>query len=80
MHTFVPDDKIEVLTTHGPGIVVYITVNGGFQNDIWCVANKKDGQLRHYETIQLKMSESGVLGMNEEKITFEQMIAKVQAP
>lgn len=65
MHTFQPKDPIEVETLHGLGIVIYVTVYGGFANDIWAVANKKDGQIRHYQTIQLKLAESGVLEMNE---------------
>jgi len=46
-----PRDAMEVETPHGKGIVIYITIMGSFQNDIWCVANKQDGQIRHYQTI-----------------------------
>jgi len=62
-----PRDAMEVETPHGKGIVIYITIMGSFQNDIWCVANKQDGQIRHYQTIQLKLAETGVLGVNEKK-------------
>jgi len=65
MHTFEPKDPIEVITPHGPGVVVYVTVYGPHANDLWCVATKADGQLRHYQTIQLRLAESGVLEMNE---------------
>lgn len=65
MHTFQPRDPIEVETIHGRGIVLWVTIYGAFANDIWTVAIKSDGQIRHYQTIQLKLSESGVLGMNE---------------
>jgi hypothetical protein len=64
-HTFEPRDPMEVVTPHGPGIVLYITVYGAQANDIWCVASKKDGQILHYQTKQLKLAPSGVLGMNE---------------
>lgn len=67
MHTLQPNDAMEVDTPHGRGVVIYITVNGSFQNDIWCIANKADGQLRHYQTIQLRLAETGVLGINEKK-------------
>jgi hypothetical protein len=65
MHTFEPKDPIEVITPHGPGIVIYVTVYGPHANDIWCIATKADGQLRHYQTIQVQLAESGVLNMNE---------------
>lgn len=68
MHTFQPRDPIEVETIHGRGIVLWVTIYGAFANDIWTIAIKSDGQIRHYQTIQLKLSESGVLGMNEKPI------------
>lgn len=64
-HTFEPKDPIEVITPHGLGIVVYVTVYGPHANDLWCIATKSDGQLRHYQTIQIQLAESGVIGMNE---------------
>jgi hypothetical protein len=67
MHTFEPKDPIEVITEHGLGIVLYVTVYGPHSNDIFCVATKSDGSLRHYQTTQLRLSESGVLEMNEKK-------------
>jgi hypothetical protein len=33
-------------------------------NDIWCVAIKSDGRMRHYETTQLKLAFNGALGIN----------------
>jgi hypothetical protein len=58
---------VEVETPHGRGVVIYIDPQDSFANDIWCVANKANGQIRHYQTIQLKLSETGVLGVNEKK-------------
>jgi hypothetical protein len=65
VHSFEPRDPIEVETPHGLGIVLYITVYGVHGNDMWCVANKKDGRLRHYDTVQLKLAYNGVLGLNK---------------
>lgn len=53
MHTFEPHDSWEVETPHGSGIVLYVTIYGIHTNDIWAVANKEDGQIRHYQTVQL---------------------------
>ncbi len=64
-HTFEPRDPLEVETPHGLGIVLYITVYGVHGNDMWCVANKGDGRLRHYDTVQLKLAYNGVLGLNK---------------
>jgi hypothetical protein len=51
-----PRDTWEVDTAHGPGVVLYIEIRGPLMNDLWLVANKADGQLRHYQTCQLKLS------------------------
>jgi len=63
MNIFFPPNPIDVETIHGPGLVIYIMPMDSFANDIWCVANKKDGQLRHYETIQLKLMPNYTLGI-----------------
>jgi hypothetical protein len=64
VHSFEPRDPIEVISPHGPGIVLYITVQGAHGNDMWCVANKEDGRIRHYESTQLKLAYNGMLGLN----------------
>jgi hypothetical protein len=66
-HSFEPSDPLEVETPHGIGVVLYITVYGVHGNDMWCVANKADGRMRHYETTQLKLAFNGVLGLNRPK-------------
>jgi hypothetical protein len=58
---------LEVETPHGKGIVLYVTVHGPHMNDVWCVANLKDGQLRHYQTCQLSLSENGMVGVKKEE-------------
>ena len=65
VHSFEPRDPIEVETPHGRGFVIYITIYGVHGNDMWCVANKQDGRLRHYETTQLRMAYNGVLELNK---------------
>lgn len=64
MHSFELRDPIEVDTPHGRGIVLYITVYGVHGNDMWCVANKTDGRIRHYETTQLQLAFNGAIAMN----------------
>ena len=32
---------------------------------MWCVANKADGRMRHYDTTQLRLSYNGVLELNK---------------
>lgn len=58
-----PRDKFEVETIHGTGIVLYIDTQGPLSNDLWCVANLKDGQIRHYQTLQLKLSSNHTIGV-----------------
>ena len=46
------------------GLVLYITVYGVHCNDLWCVAIKSNGRMRHYETTQLKLAFNGAMGIN----------------
>ena len=64
IHTFEPRDPLEVETPHGAGFVLYITVYGVHGNDMWCVANREDGRIRHYESIQLRLAFNGAMGVN----------------
>jgi hypothetical protein len=64
LHSFELRDPIEVDTPHGRGVVLYITVYGVHGNDMWCVANKQDGRMRHYETTQIQLAFNGALNMN----------------
>jgi hypothetical protein len=54
-HSFEPADPWEVDTPHGRGIVLYVTVYGAYANDLFCVANKEDGRIRHYQTDQISL-------------------------
>lgn len=64
MHTLEPQTPIEVQTQHGVGIVVYITVYGPHNNDVWTVANKKTGRIRHYSTRHLKLAPNFTFDIN----------------
>jgi hypothetical protein len=54
-HSFEPADPWEVDTPHGRGIVLYVTVYGAYANDLFCVATKEDGRIRHYQTDQISL-------------------------
>jgi hypothetical protein len=64
MHSFIPETPIDVETHHGLGTVVYITVYGQFNNDVWTVANKKTGRIRHYSTRHLKLAPNFTFDIN----------------
>jgi hypothetical protein len=64
MNVVFPPDLLEVVTVHGEGIVVYITITSIHTNDIWCIATKSDGQLRHYETKDVKLNSNYTFGIN----------------
>jgi hypothetical protein len=62
-HSIIFPESLEVQTPFGQGYVLYCTVYGPHQNDVWCVADKSTGELRHYQTTQLKMTSNGMLGI-----------------
>jgi hypothetical protein len=64
MHSFEPADPWEVDTPHGCGVVLYVTVYGAYSNDLFCVANKEDGRIRHYQTDQIRLTRNWTLGVN----------------
>ena len=63
-HSFEPSDPWEVETPHGRGVVLYITVYGAYANDLFCVANKEDGRIRHYQTDQISLTRNYTLQLN----------------
>jgi hypothetical protein len=63
-HSIELSDPTEVETPHGAGIVLYVSVYGVHANDMWCVANKEDGRIRHYETTQLRLAFNGAIGLS----------------
>lgn len=64
LHTFEPSDPWEVDTPHGVGVVLYVTVYGAYSNDLFCVANKEDGRIRHYQTDQIQLTRNWTLSVN----------------
>lgn len=63
-HSFEPSDPWEVDTPHGRGVVLYVTVYGAYSNDLFCVANKEDGRIRHYQTDQIQLTRNWTLTVN----------------
>jgi hypothetical protein len=63
-HSFEPADPWEVETPHGRGVVLYVTVYGAYANDLFCVANKEDGRIRHYQTDQISLTRNYTLQLN----------------
>lgn len=49
---------IEVITLHGIGWALVYVDNGPGINGDWIVADKLSGQLRHYNTTQLKLAKN----------------------
>ena len=64
VHSFEPSDPWEVDTPHGRGVVLYVTVYGAYSNDLFCVANKEDGRIRHYQTDQVQLTRNYTLTVN----------------
>lgn len=62
---FQPNDLWEVVTPFGEGVVLYVDRRGQHSNDVWCVADKENGQLRHFSTIQLKLAKNSTLDIND---------------
>ena len=63
-HSFEPSDPWEVDTPHGMGVVLYVTVYGAYANDLFCVASKEDGRIRHYQTDQIRLTRNWTLTVN----------------
>jgi hypothetical protein len=46
---------LPVLTPLGAGYALYVETSGMWENDIFTVALEADGQLRHFQTSQIRM-------------------------
>lgn len=53
-----------VETPHGLGIAIFIIDYGLQLNTIWVIANKLDGQIRHYDSNQIKLSINQTIEFN----------------
>lgn len=58
---------IPVITPHGDGYAIYVSNSYTWDNDVWAVASCEDGQIRHYNTLQLKISPNHTFGINIKK-------------
>jgi hypothetical protein len=64
-HTVHLDPPLEVFTeAHGEGWALLFTDYGPGINAVWTIASKSDGRLRHYETIQVRLSANFTYGIS----------------
>ena len=66
IHEF--NNPIPVLTSLGDGYVIYVTHSGMFENDVFTVALCEDGQIRHFNTDQVKMYVNATFDIQKGKI------------
>jgi hypothetical protein len=59
MNLSFPPTPIPVITPHGEGYVIYIEPGGMFENDCWTVTICETGEIKHYNTSQLKIHKNG---------------------
>lgn len=52
-------NPIPLITPHGLGYAIYVSNSGTYDNDIWAVALKETGEIKHYNTSQLIMCSNG---------------------
>jgi hypothetical protein len=52
-------NPMPVITPHGEGYAIYVSNSGTYDNDIFTVALCETGEIKHYNTSQLKMSKNG---------------------
>jgi hypothetical protein len=50
---------IPLITPHGNGYAIYVSNSETFDNDVWAVALCETGEIKHYNTSQLKMGKNG---------------------
>lgn len=53
-----------VETPHGEGMALFLIDYGPHINSIWVVANCKDGQIRHYDSSDIKLTTNWTLHIN----------------
>jgi hypothetical protein len=52
-------NPIPLITPHGLGYAIYVSNSGTYDNDVWAVALKETGEIKHYNTSQLKIEKNG---------------------
>lgn len=56
---------LPVITPLGDGYAIYVKSNGMFEDDEWTVALKKDGQVRHFISSQIKVWQNKTYGIEK---------------
>lgn len=68
MITFSPY-PIPVVTPLGDAYLIYVTHNAMYENDEWTCAMLSDGQVRHFNSGQVKVWHNEAYGIKKEKET-----------
>lgn len=50
---------LPVITPHGDGYAIYVSNSGTFENDCWTIVLCESGEIKHYNTSQLKVCKNG---------------------
>lgn len=53
------NNPIPVITPHGEGYAIYVSNSKTFENDVWTVVLSSTGEIKHYNTSQIKMVKNG---------------------
>ena len=48
------------------GYAIYVTDNGTFEDDFWCVVHCEGGIVRHYRSDQIRIHASGTLDISKD--------------
>ena len=57
---------IPVVTCDGhDGYAIYVCNSGTFENDVWCIALRDGGHLRHYTTSQLRIQHNSTFDIRK---------------
>lgn len=59
-------NPIPLITPHGEGLAIYVTNSGVWDNDIWAICLCETGEIKHYNTSQLRMCKNGTFDIKNE--------------
>jgi hypothetical protein len=54
---------IPLITPHGQGYAIYVSDSGMLENDVWTVVLCSSGEIKHYNTSQIKVSKNGTFNI-----------------
>ena len=54
-----------VVEDNKEGYAIYVTNGGTFENDIWCVVLCEGGDVRHYQSDQIKIYYNATFGIKK---------------